>query len=320
VRQTADMLETSARLLRLLSLLQERRQWSGPVLAVRLGVTTRTVRRDVDRLRTLGYPVDASAADGYRLGAGAVLPPLLLDDDEAVAIAAALHTAPGEEMAAAASRALAKLEQVLPARLRERLTTLRAASVALPGTDVAVPPDRLSALAAAIRDARRVRLTYADAAGDVTERSVEPYRLVHVGRRWYLLGWDRDRADWRTLRVDRVRDLHVSTFGFTRVDPPDAATFVGRAVTTAPYRHQARLRVHASAAAVAARVPATVAALEADGQVCLLTTGADDLGSLAAHVATLPWAVDVLEPEELRTEMAAMAARLARAGERPPPA
>ena len=159
------MLETSARLLRLLSLLQERREWSGPALAGLLGVTTRTVRRDVDRLRTLGYPVDASAQDGYRLRAGAAMPPLLLDDDEAVAVVAALATAPGEEMAAAAGRALAKLEQVLPARLRDRVAVLRGAAVTLPVSDAAVPPGRLAVLAAACRDAVRVRLTYTDGAG-----------------------------------------------------------------------------------------------------------------------------------------------------------
>jgi predicted DNA-binding transcriptional regulator YafY len=307
------MLETSARLLRLLSLLQEPREWTGPALADRLAVTTRTVRRDVDRLRRLGYPVDASAADGYRLGAGAVLPPLLLDDDEAVAIAAALRTAPGEEMAAAAGRALAKIESVLPARLRARLAAIRLASVALPGPDAAVPPDRLARLAAAIQDRCRLRLGYTDAAGTTSERAVEPYRLVHVGRRWYLLGWDLERADWRTLRVDRVKDVHVTTFRFPLRDAPDAAALVAHAVTTAPYRHQARVRVHASAAEVAVRVPPTVAVLEPDGAACLLSTGAQDLEMLAAHLGALPWDVDVLEPAELKASCAAMAARLSRA-------
>ncbi|MBI4941174.1 MAG: WYL domain-containing protein [Actinobacteria bacterium] len=307
------MLETSARLLRLLSLLQEHREWSGPALAARLDVTTRTVRRDVDRLRSLGYPVDATAQSGYRLGRGAALPPLLLDDDEAVAVAAALSTAPGEEMASAAARALAKLEPVLPARLRDRLTAVQAASVTLPSGDAAVPPDRIAALAAACRDAVRVRMTYTDGGGATGERDVEPYRLVHVGRRWYLLGFDRARADWRTLRVDRMADLHVTTFRFTRHDPPDAAAFVGQAVTSSPYRWQARVRVHAPVADVAARVPVTVARLEADGDRCLLTTGAHDLGQLVGHLAALPWDLDVLDPPELRDAVRAAAQRLARA-------
>lgn len=307
------MLETSARLLRLLSLLQEHREWSGPALAARLDVTTRTVRRDVDRLRSLGYPVDATAQSGYRLGRGASLPPLLLDDDEAVAVAAALSTTQGEEMAAAAARALAKLEPVLPARLRDRLAVVRGASVTLPSGDAAVPPDRIAALAAACRDAVRVCMTYTDGGGATGERDVEPYRLVNVGRRWYLLGFDRGREDWRTLRVDRIADLHVTTFRFTRHDPPDAAAFVGQAVTSSPYRWQARVRVHAPVADVAARVPATVARLEAAGDRCLLTTGANDLGQLVGHLAALPWDLEVLDPPDLRAAVRAAAERLARA-------
>jgi predicted DNA-binding transcriptional regulator YafY len=308
------VLETSARLLKLLSLLQEHHDWSGPALAARLGVTTRTVRRDASRLRSLGYPVDATAADGYRLGAGAVLPPLLVDDDEAIAIAAALATASGQEMSLAAGRALTKIESVLPARLRDRLAAVRASSVALPGTDAAVPPDRLAALAAACRDAVRVHLSYTDATGSSSERDVEPYRLVHASRRWYLLALDLSRQDWRTLRIDRIDDLYVTTFRFHRTNPPDAAAFVGRAVTTAPYRWQARVRVHASASDVAMRVPSSVAVLEANGATCLLSTGANDLQMLVGHLASLPWDLDVLHPPELRTAVHEAGARLLGAG------
>jgi predicted DNA-binding transcriptional regulator YafY len=311
------MLDTSARLLRLLSLLQQPHEdRGGPSLAARLGVTTRTIRRDVDRLRSLGYPIDASAVGGYRLGAGAVLPPLLMDDDEAVAIAAALTTAPGEQMSLAAGRALAKIEGVLPARLRDRLAAVRAASVALPGADNAVSPDQLAALAAACRDTVRVRLSYTDAAGELTERDVEPYRLVHVGRRWYLLALDRTRADWRTLRVDRIGDLHVTTFRFRRADPPDVATFVGHAVTTAPYRWHVRLRVHAPAPDVTARVSSSVAVVEDDGATCMLSTGGNDLRMLVGHLATLPWDLEVLDPPELRAAMHEAAMRLLRAAAR----
>jgi predicted DNA-binding transcriptional regulator YafY len=271
------------------------------------------MNRDVDRLRTLGYPIDASAGGGYRLGAGAVLPPLLMDDDEAVAIAAALTTAPGEQMSLAAGRALAKIEAVLPARLRDRLAAVRVASVALPGADAAVSPDRLATLAAACRDSLRVRLSYRDAAGELTERDVEPYRLVHAGRHWYLLALDRARADWRTLRVDRIGDLHVTTFRFRRTGPPDAAAFVGHAVTTAPYRWHVRVRVHAPAPDVTAWVPSSVAVVEDDGATCLLSTGGDDLRILVGHLATLPWDLDVLDPPELRAAMHAAAARLIRA-------
>lgn len=311
IRHNERVIETSARLLKLLSLLQERREWSGPVLADRLGVTTRTIRRDVERLRTLGYPVDASTADGYRLSAGAVVPPLLLDDEEAVAIAAALHTADGEVMGGAAARALVKLETVLPHRLRSQVQTLRSASVAVPRGDEEVHPGHLGELAAACRDSVRIRLEYADHAGAVSHREVEPYQLVHVGRRWYLLCWDRGRSDWRTLRVDRIKAHHVTTFGFIRSEPPDAAQFVTRSVTTTVYPCRAKVRIMAPAVEVAAHVPSTTAVVQPidDGR-CLLTTGAHSWGAIAAHLALLPWAFDQVSPPELRDAMAAMARRL----------
>ncbi|RCV50191.1 helix-turn-helix transcriptional regulator, partial [Marinitenerispora sediminis] len=193
------MLETSARLLRLLSLLQTHRDWTGAELADRLGITTRTVRRDVEKLRTLGYPVHAApgVAGGYRLGAGAALPPLLLDDDEAVAVAVGLRTAAGGTVAGieeSSVRALAKLEQVLPSRLRHRVTTLHAVTVAVPDSGAAVAPDVLTAIAAACRAHERLRFDYRDHAGQPSVRDVEPHRLVHTGRRWYLVAWDTDRG------------------------------------------------------------------------------------------------------------------------------
>lgn len=205
------MLETSARLLRLLSLLQSHREWSGSELAGRLGVTARTVRRDVDRLRELGYPVNASpgTGGGYQLGAGAELPPLLLDDEEAVAVAVGLRSAAGQGIdgiGESSVRALAKLEQVLPSRLRRRVGALNAFTVPLlRGPQLsAVDPGVLTELANACRDAERLRFEYRDHGGAATRRTVEPHRLVCTERRWYLVGWDVDRADWRTFRVDRV--------------------------------------------------------------------------------------------------------------------
>src|SRR6516164_10568538 len=191
------MLETSARLLRLLSLLQSRRDWGGAELAERLGVGLRTVRRDIDRLRDLGYPVEASpgAAGGYWLGVGAALPPLLLDDEEAVAVAISLHTAASGSVAGleeTALRALTKLQQMLPSRLRHRISAFRATTVPLTGPGSppdAVDPQLLTAVAAACRDQRRLRLRYPGRDG-VTTRGVEPHRLVHTPRRWYLLAWD----------------------------------------------------------------------------------------------------------------------------------
>jgi len=205
-----DMLETSARLLRLLSLLQSRRDWTGAELAGRLGVGLRTLRRDIDRLRDLGYPVDATpgAAGGYRLGAGAALPPLLLDDEEAVAVAISLHTATTGSVAGleeTSLRALTKLQQMLPSRLRHRISAFHATTVALAGSAPdRVDPDLLTALAAACRDQRRLRVRYPGRDGLAT-RELEPHRLVHTPRRWYLLAWDLGRADWRTFRVDRIQ-------------------------------------------------------------------------------------------------------------------
>lgn len=205
------MLETSARLLRLLSLLQAHREWSGADLADRLGVTSRTIRRDVDRLRELGYPVNASpgTGGGYQLGAGAELPPLLLDDDEAVAVAVGLRTAAGqgiEGIGETSVRALAKLEQVLPSRLRRRVSALNTFTVPmLRGPQPsAVDPGVLTELANACRDGERLRFEYRDHGGSPTRRNVEPHRLVCTERRWYLVAWDVDRDDWRTFRADRI--------------------------------------------------------------------------------------------------------------------
>ena len=204
------MLETSARLLRLLSLLQSRRDWRGAELAGRLGVGLRTVRRDIDRLRDLGYPVDASpgAAGGYRLGTGgAAVPPLLLDDEEAVAVAISLHSAATGSVAGleeTALRALTKLQAMLPSRLRHKIMAFHATTLPLTGSSpAAVDPELLTSVAAACRDQRQLRLRYQGRSG-VTTRNVEPHRLVHTTHRWYLLAWDTGRGDWRTFRLDRI--------------------------------------------------------------------------------------------------------------------
>src|ERR671930_1219625 len=213
------MLETSARLLKLLSLLQARRDWTGAELASRLEVTTRTVRNDVERLRGLGYPVHASpgVGGGYRLGAGAALPPLLLDDEEAVAVVVGLRTAANGTVTGieeTSVRALTKLEQVLPSRLRHRIRAVHTATVSIPGTGPTVPTDVLTAIAAAIRGSERLRFDYASHNGTPSRRDVEPHRLVNWGRRWYLVAWDLGRADWRTFRVDRLTPRGVAGPGF----------------------------------------------------------------------------------------------------------
>jgi predicted DNA-binding transcriptional regulator YafY len=206
------MLDTSVRLLRLLSLLQARRDWSGADLAGRLGVTTRTVRNDIERLRILGYEVRSSTGitGGYRLAPGSAMPPLLLDDEEVVAVglglrAAAAGTVTGiEEMSL---RALTKLEQTLPARLRHRLDALRHATVSAAAGGPTVDSETLTVIAGACRDQELLRFDYQGRDGDASVRRVEPHRLVYTGRRWYLLAWDTDRADWRTFRADRIRPL-----------------------------------------------------------------------------------------------------------------
>src|SRR5437868_10156968 len=204
------MLETSARLLRLLGLLQTRRDWTSAELATRLDVTTRTIRNDMARLRALGYPIEArpGVAGGYRLGAGGALPPLLLSDEEAVAVAIGLRTAAGGSVAGieeASVRALAKLQQVLPARLRRRVSAFQSYALQVPLAGPQVDPDVLTVIAAACRDHERLRFDYTAHSGTVSRRSVEPYRLVNDRRRWYLVAWDTDRHDWRTFRADRIR-------------------------------------------------------------------------------------------------------------------
>ncbi|WP_037607404.1 helix-turn-helix transcriptional regulator [Streptacidiphilus rugosus] len=227
------MMDTSARLLNLLSLLQTPREWSGTELAGRLEVSTRTIRRDVDRLRELGYPVEATmgAVGGYRLVAGKALPPLLLDDEEAVAIAVGLRAAAGSAVDGiedASLRALTKLEQVLPSRLRYRVGALGSAVVTMTGGGPRVEPSVLTVLAGAIANHERVRFSYRAADGARTRRHIEPQRLVATGRRWYLVAWDLDRDDWRMFRVDRLLSPEATGGRAAPRELPaaDAAAFV----------------------------------------------------------------------------------------------
>ncbi|WP_165977473.1 helix-turn-helix transcriptional regulator [Nonomuraea diastatica] len=315
------MLDTSARLLRLLSLLQTPREWTGAELAERLGVSGRTVRTDVERLRTLGYPVLATrgSAGGYRLGAGAVLPPLLLDDEEAVAVTVGLRTATGGAIAGieeASLRALAKLEQVLPSRLRRRVNTLQAYTVPVPRDDAgpSIDPTVLTALSAVCRDRERLRFDYHDHAGAATVRAVEPYRLVIWGRRWYLLAWDVERSDWRTFRVDRIRRRTPTGPRFTPRDlPDDVAAYVSRRVSAAAWRYQAQVTVHAPAEVIADRIgPAAGTVERLDERTCVLHTGADTVETLAVHLGLLGADFDVTGPPELLTHLHRLAHRYIR--------
>ncbi|MFC4060035.1 helix-turn-helix transcriptional regulator [Planomonospora corallina] len=313
--------DAAARLLHLLSLLQSRPDWTGAQLADRLGVTPRTVRRDIERLRDLGYPVGATpgVAGGYRMRAGTSLPPLLLGDDEAVAVAIGLSAVGGTSsgLEESASRALAKLERLLPARLRHRLAALRASTVRLAVPEEDVDPEALAVIAAACRDRERLRFDYRDATGTASVRTAEPHRLVCTGRRWYLVARDVGRDAWRTFRVDRIAAPHRTGARFTPHDPPDAAAFVSAAVSNGPYAFSARVRLHVPVGVAVRKVPPTTGVLEADGEAaCLLTTGADSLDLIAAHLALTGFDFDVLDPPELAERVRAMARRLERAGSR----
>jgi predicted DNA-binding transcriptional regulator YafY len=307
------MLDSSARLLHLLSLLQQRAEWTGPELADRLGITARSVRRDVDRLRQLGYPVDSAPGPtgGYRLAPGAEIPPLHFDDDEVVAVWAALAATTGgavEGFQQAALGALGKIDRLLPPRLRPRLEALRAATVSLgsPAVDP-VGADLLVAVARACAERTRLQVAYVDRAGAGSERRFDPYRVVSTGRRWYLVGLDVDKGEWRTLRLDRIVEATVTGHRFELVDPPDAAELVSRATTIAPYRFTATVLIDASVAEVRRRVPATAGVVEAaEGGLARLITGADSLVALTAEVMWLDLPFEVVDPPELRQRLAAL--------------
>lgn len=315
------MSETTSRVLQLLGLLQSRRVWSGEELAERLGVTGRSVRRDVDRLRDLGYPVHASKGHGggYQLGAGAALPPLLLDPEEAVAMAVCLRVAAGGSVAGvgeSALRALSKLDQVMPARLRSQVSAVHDATVTLTSghSDTPVEPDVLMTLARACRDHEHVTAGYVDIRGNATARRLEPYQLVTTGRRWYLLTYDRDRQDWRSLRLDRMSDVRALGSTFTPRDAPDAASYVRRAISSSPYRYVARVRYQASQEVLAACFPAASVQVEPDGpDACIVTTGADDPERMVPWLATPGVEFEVLEPPEVVEAVASVAERLRRA-------
>lgn len=300
------MLETSARLLRLLSLLQTHRDWTGRDLAERLGVSTRTLRTDIERLRTLGYPVHAQpgVAGGYRLGAGAALPPLLLDDEEAVAVAVGLRTAAGASVAGieeTSVRALVKLEQVLPSRLRHRVNAIHAATIAVPGTGPTVDADVLTTIAAAIRASERLRFDYTNHDGNTSVRTTEPHRLVAWGRRWYLVAWDNDRQDWRTFRVDRLTPRTPPGPRFTPRELPDqdVSDFVQRGVGSAVWRYRARVLIHASADYVTARLPIPITTEPVDEESCIVEVGSDAPHQLALYLGLLDVDFEVLDAPEL---------------------
>jgi predicted DNA-binding transcriptional regulator YafY len=315
---------TTERVLTLLGLLQQRPVWTGPELAERLGVTPRTVRRDIERLRTLGYPVHAGkgVGGGYQLGPGQDLPPLLLDHDEAIATAVSLLAGAGGAVAGAgdaALRALTKLDQVMPIRLRHEVRALSGSVESLGGGRTPVDPEVLMTLARACRDEVEAGFDY-PSRSEVRRRRVEPYRLVGSDRRWYLLAYDLDRDDWRSFRVDRMTDVSARSWRFRPRAAPDAATYVQEGVASRVYPHQARFLVHAPADVVRAQIPASAAVVtQRGGEHCEVLSGAGSLDFLLMHVLLLGHDFEVLDPPELGRRCRVLAERLLSAGATIPP-
>lgn len=326
------MSDPTTRTLQLLSLLQTHTFWPGAELSERLAVSARTLRRDVERLRDLGYPVDATpgAAGGYRLAAGAHMPPLLLDDDEAVAIAVGLRAAAGasvEGIEDMSLRALAKLEQVLPDRLRRRVSAVHSNVVALrwasPGGPT-VDAGALAVLAQACRDHEEARFDYQRRDGQETRRLVQPHQLVSAGRRWYLVAWDVRGVGWRTFRVDRLRAPQLAGARFEPRPLPaaDAAQFVAESLAAMPMPHDATVVVSAPAATVRELLRGADAAVEPVGEeACRVTVRAETapwLDSIVAMLATMAEIAGV-EPAEVADRVGVMASRLAAGAAGTPP-
>ncbi len=312
------MLSSSTRLLRLLALLSTRRHWPGAALAEQLQVHPRTLRRDVDRLRQLGYPVHASSgvAGGYAFRAGRDLPPLLLDDDEARAVSIALRTATAAGgVEEPALRALVKLEHAMPARLRQQMDVLRSAIVPLPlhADGPAVDALLLVTLASACHEQLCVAFAYIDGQGRSSERSVEPHGLVHAQRRWYLVAWDGARGDWRTFRVDRIEGAPRPGGHFAPRPSPDGGdlkAYVARSLSAPPAAEPARIVLHAPLARMARQLPASAGTLHPlDERRCELACASYASGALVFWLMALEVDFEVLAPE-------ALAARVRAAGER----
>jgi predicted DNA-binding transcriptional regulator YafY len=320
-------MSSATRMLQLLSLLQTHRYWPGAELAGRLEVSDRTLRRDVDRLRDLGYPVHAvrGVAGGYQLEAGAAMPPLLLDDEEAVAIVVGLQAATGgmvEGIEETSVRALSKVVQVMPPRLRRRVDALRSYSVpavfSTSPTNATIDAGVLATLAQACRDDERVRFGYRTRDGEAMDRSVEPHRLVTVGRRWYLVGWDLTRHDWRSFRLDRMSDAATTGLRFRQRELPggDAAEFVKNSLRTIPQRHRVSVVVHADADAVRRHVGRWGSVEALSQQRCRLTMQVDDLAWPMFALAGVGAEFEIEGPPELVERTAAVGALYARAATR----
>ena len=314
-------MNTSARMLRLLSLLQTHRYWPGAELSERLEVSARTLRRDIDRLRELGYHVDAvrGVAGGYQLRAGGSLPPLLLEDDEAVAIAVGLRTAAAgavSGMEETSVQALTKVIALMPPRLRRRMDALRSQTDNLVwGGGPSIDADVLTTLAQACRDDEPLTFGYTARGADRTERRVEPHRMVSIGRRWYLVAYDRDRLDWRSVRVDRISDPATTGQRFRPRELPadDALSFVQAGIRAMPQKYAVRVRVDATVKAVEG-VVGRWGDVSANGDRALLEMNVDGLEWPVMVLTQLDADFEVESPPELRDLLVRTAERFSRAG------
>ncbi|MWV48740.1 WYL domain-containing protein [Rathayibacter sp. VKM Ac-2803] len=316
------MTRTTGRTLDLLGLLQTRRDWSGAELCSRLGVSARTLRRDIEDLRGLGYGIDSvpGVGGGYRLGIGASVPPLVLSTEEAVAIAVGLRAAASTTVTGiedAAARALVKLEQSLSAGTRERITAIERAVLTLGGSVDPVDLDTVVTIARAIRDSRSLRIDYTRHDGEQVRRTIQPHRIVHTGARWYVVARDADRDAWRTLRLDRLVPRLPLAEPFTPQEIPDEAVrdFASRSISVAPYPHRYRVRMHASAARISALFGPAVARVTAlDDDSSELEAGAASPEQFALYIGTIGIDFDVLDGDDLRAALTEVGERLLRAG------
>jgi predicted DNA-binding transcriptional regulator YafY len=320
------VLETSARLLRLLALLQSRRDWTGGDLAERLSVTPRTVRADVDRLRKLGYTVDSTLGvnGGYRLGTGANLPPLLLDDDEAVAVVIGLRAGANGAVAGVeetSARALDKIQHLLRPALRRRISALQSFTVSAKSAAPApsIDTDVLTTLADACRDQTLLRIDYRSQDGSPSRREVESHRLVHANAKWYLVAWDTGRAAWRTFRVDRMRlpkNRVGPRFASRPLPEDDPGVFALNGIRRARWPYIVSLIVHADSASVVGRLPPQTLVEPINDRSCRVELGADSAATMAAWLGVLDADFDIESIDshpDLVHHLRAIAARYARA-------
>jgi len=316
------MLSSSSRLLRVLSLLQTRSHWAGPELAERLAVHPRTLRRDIDRLRQLGYPIHASSgvAGGYAFRAGQTLPPLLLDDEEALAVAIALQIAAAGTVSGveeSSLRALVKLEQVMPTRLRRRTGALRSAIVPVQRMGPTIDAGVLATLATACRDQLQVGFSYRDLRGQASVRQVQPHGLVHTGHHWYLVAWDPARDDWRNFRIDRVEGAPVIGAHFAPRPGPgggDLGAYVSGQLAVTIQGEEARVVLHKPLDDMLPRIPPAAALLEPiDESRCLMRCPAHQLDWLVYWLMSLEVEFEVRDPPALKQRLRAAGERVARA-------